>query len=239
MAIIKVEFDLKIPTGWLTDPEASVENFTETLTSVYQGDDKCYVAIDENGDAPYGFGAVSEKEMNDGPPEQGEGYDWLEIDCTENPIFCSLHGDLDPALALEDGGMPAAKEVIIPVTEGHAGFPPVKYNSLFEASDFYRTSQINIINKEPFLIPYTTMTNMFGSVAEDTTVTWQDVRDRRDQELLGSDSWLASDMPDNISKEITDYRNLLRNMTEILADVPPHLVMQMFPLQPAFMQPAE
>jgi len=150
MSIINIQFDLKIPTGWLVDPEASVENFTETLSVTYRGDDTCYVAVDENGDAPYGFGAVSEKEMNDGPPEQGEGYEWLEINCEENPIFCSLHADLDPALNIEEGGNPEPVMLDIDVTVGYEGYPSLSYNSLFEASDFYRTSQINIISNEPF-----------------------------------------------------------------------------------------
>jgi len=234
MAIITKEFDLKIPTGWLVDPEASVENYTETIKATYQGDDKCYLAVDENGDAPYGFGAVSEKEMNDGPPEQGEGYEWLEIDCEENPIFCSLHSDLDPALALEDGGEPDPIDAIVPGTDGFDGYPPCKYNTLFEASDFYRTSQINIVDGEPFLIPYNTITHLFG--AECDGVTWDDVRKERGERLLESDKYLADDMPQELKDEVVLYRTRLREMPTVLAEVPPHLAMDMMPPKPSFME---
>jgi hypothetical protein len=217
----------------LVDPEASVDNFTETLSVTYRGDDKCYVAVDENGDAPYAFGAVSEKEMNDGPPEQGEGYEWLEIDCTENPIFCSLHADLDPAINEEDGGLPDGIEGTIPGTDGFDGYPKQEYNTLFEVSDFYRTSQINIKNNEPFLIPYTSITHLFG--AECTGVTWDMIREERDERLLESDKYLSDDMPQSMKDDVILYRNLLREMPTTLADVPAHLAMDMMPDKPSFM----
>jgi hypothetical protein len=232
MSIIKINFDLKIPTGWLVDPDASVDNSTETLSVSYQGDDKCYVAVDENGDAPYGFGAVSEKEMNEGAPEQGEGFEWLEIDCTENPIFCSLHADLDPALAEEDGGQPEAIMANVAVTEGFAGFPPCEYNTLFEASDFYRTSQITILDSEPFLVPYTSMTHLFGASAAEDPVTWDDVKKKRDESLLSSDTQLAEDMPQKLKDAVLAYRTLLRDMPATLSALPAHLAYDMFPEAP-------
>ena len=68
---------------------------------------------------------------------------------------------------------------------------------------------------------------------DDVTLTWAVLRDRRDQQLEGSDGQMASDLPTSMVNEYKAYRQALRDMPSALSAVDPNIAAYMFPTQPA------
>ena len=68
---------------------------------------------------------------------------------------------------------------------------------------------------------------------DEVDVTWAVLRDRRDQQLEGSDGQMASDLPTSMVDEYKAYRQALRDMPTALSAVDPNIAAYMFPTQPA------
>ena len=68
---------------------------------------------------------------------------------------------------------------------------------------------------------------------DEVDITWAVLRDRRDQQLEGSDGQMASDLPTSMVDEYKAYRQALRDMPTALSAVDPNVAAYMFPTQPA------
>ena len=70
-------------------------------------------------------------------------------------------------------------------------------------------------------------------LGDDIDLTWAILRDRRDQQLEGTDGQMASDLPTSMIDEYKGFRQALRDMPSALSAVDPNIAAYMFPTQPA------
>ena len=85
--IISVEFDLGLPNEYLVDHSQSAG---KTRKFTYQGPDKLYLQLGEDGTEKYG--PLTEDEIQDGRPVPADVVEWYEVDCATNPLVCQLRG---------------------------------------------------------------------------------------------------------------------------------------------------
>jgi hypothetical protein len=109
------------------------------------------------------------------------------------------------------------------------GYPQYTYGLPILPGDVYNKRSVRVENGELVVNKWTVSERM---LARPTDMTWDDIRDHRRSLLEGSDAQLAEDMPENLKQEWRAYRQLLRDLPNVLADVPPNIVYYMFPEHP-------
>lgn len=70
-------------------------------------------------------------------------------------------------------------------------------------------------------------------------ITWDDVREHRNKLLNDTDGRISEDMPDSVKQVWIDYRNLLRNLPDALAEFEPWEAAHMFPATPGYNPPSD
>jgi len=221
MAIISISYQLPLPNNFLVDHSQS-EGKTRTCT--YDGPDKIYLQIGEDGIETHG--PLTAEDLMDGRPIPLDAT-LFEIDCTEYPLICQLRAPIVP-LVQETRGTEIIPHPHSPIIEG---YPQFKYALPLFPEDVYNRYSVKVIDGLPTLQVWTAIQKLLD---KDTPMTWEDIRDHRTKMLNNSDSQIAEDMPQYVKDVWKEYRQRLRDLPGVLeaAGVPPSIAYYMFPLTP-------
>lgn len=218
---ISVEFDLLLPNEFLVDHDTTEG---KTIKCKYDGPDKIYLQIGENGREIHG--PLTEDNILDGRPMPADVVEWYEVDCSENPLLCQLRGPINNQLQVDYTG-----EEYHPATPEIEGFPRYKYPTPLKPHDVYDKYNITVVDGEVNIPRFSVIDRLH---ARDTDLTWDEIRAKRDGILESSDSRVTSDMPTALQDAWKEYRQKLRDFPEIMQanGVTPNWAYYMFPEDP-------
>jgi hypothetical protein len=221
MSMISLTYEVPIPNEFLVDHSQS-DGKTQTMT--YDGPDKIFLQIGEDGRETHG--PVTVEDLADGRPIPADAT-LFEIDCTEYPLICQLRGPIVPHVqpTRDPESMPHPQS---PVVEG---YPQFKYSLPLFPEDIYNRYNIRVIDGQPTIQVFTAIQKLLD---RDTPMTWDEIRDKRDKMLTNSDSQIAEDMPERVKEVWKAYRQKLRDLPTVLenAGAPPSIAYYMFPPTP-------
>ena len=227
MAQVSIEFDLPIPNEYQKDHSYS-DGKTRKFT--YHGPDKIWLQLGSDGKEKYG--PLTAEDIADGRPQPADVTEWKEIDCATDPLICQLRAPID------DSKQEAYKEPPDP----HPDSPNVSgYDQLMRWTLADGAPKPDDIYDKLGVTKNTTTGNMEirkigvneSIHGDDIDLTWAILRDRRDQQLEGTDGQMASDLPTSMIDEYKGFRQALRDMPSALSAVDPNIAAYMFPTQPA------
>jgi hypothetical protein len=221
MAMISITYELPLPNEFLVDHSQS-EGKTRTCT--YDGPDKIYLYIGEDGLENHG--PVTAEDLADGRPCPADAT-LFELDCTTYPLICQLRGPIVPHTQ-ETRGQYTVAHPHSPVIEG---YPQFEYALPLFPEDIYNRYTVKIIEGQPTLQVFTATQKLLD---RDDPMTWDDIRDHRDKMLRNSDSQIAEDMPEDVKEVWKIYRQKLRDLPTVMQEnnVPPGIAYYMFPHTP-------
>jgi hypothetical protein len=221
MPMISMTYELPLPNEFLVDHSQS-EGKTRTCT--YDGPDKLYLYIGEDGKENHG--PVTAEDLADGRPCPADAT-LFEIDCTTYPLICQLRGPIVP-YTQETRGAESVPHPQSPVIEG---YPQFKYSLPLFPEDIYNRYSVKIIDGQPTLQVWTATQKLLD---RDDPMTWDDIREHRNKLLSNSDAQIAEDMPEHVKDVWKAYRQKLRDLPTVMQDnnVPPGIAYYMFPHTP-------
>ncbi len=223
---IRVEYDLALPNSFLVDHGTSDGN---TRTAVYDGPDKIYLQLGADGREV--CGPLTEDDIADGRPMPADCVDWYEVDCATNPLICQLRGPVVNELEEEYTG-----ETVHPGSPVVEGYPQFSYGTPIMPEDIYHKHSVRLVDGELTVHRYTATEKLLDRSSD---LTWDDIRQKRNESLEGCDSRQASDMPAALAEEWRVYRQRLRDLPSTLeaAGVSPNIAFYMFPEAPGSATP--
>jgi len=218
---IRVEYDLALPNSFLVDHSTSDGR---TRTAVYDGPDKIYLQIGEDGREI--AGPLTEDDILDGRPMPADCVDWFEVDCATNPLICQLRGPVVDELEEEYTG-----ESVHPQSPELEGYPQFSYATPIMPADIYDASSLRVVDGELQIDRWTVSQKM---VDRDEDLTWEQLRAKRNQMLETSDMRTSTDMPTDLLEQWKEYRTKLRDFPALMQanNVPPNVAYYMFPAEP-------
>lgn len=219
--MISVNYELPLPNEFLVDHSQSQG---KTRTCTYDGPDKIYLHIGEDGCENHG--PVTAEDLADGRPIPADST-LFEVDCTTYPLICQLRGPIIPQTQ-ESRGQENVPHPHSPVIEG---YPQFKYALPLFPEDIYNRYSVKVINGQPTLQVWTATQKLLD---RDDPMTWDDIRDHRNKMLTNSDAQIAEDMPENVKTVWKIYRQKLRDLPSVMQanNVPPSIAYYMFPNTP-------
>mgnify|MGYP001159407745 FL=1 len=223
---IRVEYDLALPNSFLVD-HATTDG--KTRTAVYDGPDKIYLQIGADGREV--AGPLTEDDILDGRPMPADCVDWFEVDCATNPLVCQLRGPVVDELEEEYTG-----ETVHPGSPDIDGYPQFSYGTPIMPNDLYNKESVRVVKGEITMDRYTVAQKLLD---RDDELTWEEIRQKRNDALSNSDSKSADDMPAALLQEWKTYRQKLRDFPATMeaAGVTPSVAFYMFPVEPEFTNP--
>ena len=223
--IISVEFDLGLPNEYMVDHSQSAG---KTRKFTYQGPDKLYLQLGEDGTEKYG--PLTEDEISDGRPVPADVVEWYEVDCATNPLVCQLRGPVVDKLQEQYDDEPYVhpQSQVLDGTVTMKVFGPPKPGDIYD-------SLTGIKKETDGSLSVRKLSTLEAIHGDEKNVTITDLRMKRDQFLQSSDGQLASDMPSSLQDEWKAYRQQLRDFPSIIegAGIDPNIAAYMFPEQPA------
>ena len=223
--IISVEFDLGLPNEYLVDHSQSAG---KTRKFTYQGPDKLYLQLGEDGTEKYG--PLTEDEISDGRPVPADVVEWYEVDCATNPLVCQLRGPVVDKLQEQYDDEPYVhpQSQVLDGTVTMKVFGPPKPGDIYD-------SLTGIKKETDGSLSVRKLSTLEAIHGDEKNVTITDLRMKRDQFLQSSDGQLASDMPSSMQDEWKAYRQQLRDFPSIIegAGIDPNIAAYMFPEHPA------
>lgn len=223
---IRVEYDLALPNSFLVD-HATTDG--KKRTAVYDGPDKIYLQIDANGKEI--AGPLTEDDILDGRPMPADCVDWFEVDCATDPLVCQLRGPVVNELEEEYTG-----ETVHPGSPSIDGFPQFSYGTPIMPQDLYNKDSLKVVDGAVTMDRWTATQKLLD---RETELTWEEIRQKRNDALSACDAKTADDMPAALLKEWKDYRQLLRDFPATMqaASVTPSIAFYMFPQEPEYSTP--
>jgi len=230
MPLIEVDYEFGLPDEYMVDHS---QNQGKTRTATYDGPDKLYLIID-NETGKEAMGPITAEEKADGRPVP-EGCRYVEIDCVENPLLCQLRGPV-----IDEAEEDYTEEVFHPQSPAIEGYDRLSYQLPLQPADIYDKFGIIVDSNNNVTIPTRTVTDVFLGEDVGDLPDWNFIRKHRDALLSNSDSEIADDMPESLKTEWRNYRQLLRDLPDVMManNVPPHVALFMFPQVP-FSDPLE
>jgi hypothetical protein len=228
MKTVSVEFDLPLPNDFLVDHSFS-DGKTQKYT--YKGPDKIYLQINSEGKEVYG--PLTEDDIMDGRPMPSDVVEWFEVDCEKNPLACQLRGPIS------NEQPDYTEEVPHPNSPDLEGFPRVSYSLPLKPEDVFDKLSVTVVDGEIKVRPFTVSEKLHGT--DGVNLTWDDIRERRDQILAGTDGRINDDMPVEMIETWKNYRQVLRDFPATMqnAGVEPNIAYYMLPDEPYSKSPAE
>jgi hypothetical protein len=223
MPMVSVEYEYAIVNQFYTD-----HSFTQgkKRTTTYDGPDKIYLIVDQvTGEETHG--PLTAEEKADGRPVP-LGSMYYEVDCIENPLFCQLRGHI-----IDEAEEDHTHTVIHPDSPDIPGYKQLTYQEPLLPRNMYDKycTKVNLETGELVIPVYTPLESLFGHGMKEE-VTWEYIRRKRDMELKNSDMNVGGDIPMSVQAPWLEYRRLLRELPDVLKDVPPAIVLRMFPAHP-------
>ena len=196
MANITKEITYDIPDKWQEQTTALGKTSTQTYTGP-----ETVVAVIQNGVVVNAYN----KEKEDGRPLAAD-FTHVEIDCNKDTMHCGiLWGGFEPPAHFEVEVGPADR--LNPTVAD-----PTHPSEVYDIQSFV-TGWDGVAWKAPtFAKP------------EDDEPTIDDIRGGRNSLLQTTDQNVADDMPADVKKEWTDYRQALRDLPADYDGVPIHLI---------------
>jgi len=226
--IIHIEYDLPLFNDFLVD-----HTFTEgkTRKSTYDGTDKIYLQIGEDGREKYG--PLTEDMILDGRPMPADVVEWFEVDCSENPLVCQLRGQPIDELEEKNTG-----EVVHPGSPAIEGYPQFKYGTPLMPGDIYDKFSLRVVDGEIQIDTWSVNNKLIG---KEESLTWGDIRKHRDRLLSASDGKVTEDMPESLKEQWKVYRQRLRDLPTVMQEnnVEPGIAYYMFPENPEGSPPSD
>jgi hypothetical protein len=196
MANITKEITYDIPDKWQTSTTALGKTSTQTYTGP-----ETVVAVIQNGVVVNAYN----KEKEDGRPLAAD-FTHVEIDCNEDTMHCGiLWGGFEPPAHFEVEVGPGSR--LNPTVAD-----PTHPTEVYDIQSF-----VNGWNG----VAWKAVT---FSKPEDDDPTIDEIRVGRNSLLQTSDQNVADDMPADVKKEWTDYRQALRDLPADFDGVPVHLI---------------
>jgi len=196
MANITKEITYDIPDKWQTSTTALGKTSTQTYTGP-----ETVVAVIQNGIVVNAYN----KEKEDGRPLAAD-FTHVEIDCNEDTMHCGiLWGGFEPPAHFEVEVGPGSR--LNPTVAD-----PTHPTEVYDIQSF-----VNGWNG----VAWKAVT---FSKPEDDDPTIDEIRVGRNSLLQTSDQNVADDMPADVKKEWTDYRQALRDLPADFDGVPVHLI---------------
>lgn len=156
----------------------------------------------------------------------------VTVDCKENPLLCEIGNDE----GREDLIMMRRQRDWEILWDAPDGYPDVEYTDELEPRDIYNDADITYdFNTGEFNIGV----RDWVATGSKMDLTWQEVRDLRDQMLHESDAKVGmSDAPDDIQEAWKVYRQRLRDLPSLMQErgYEPWQAVMMFPNQPKDMR---
>ena len=223
MPMISVEFDLPLPNDFLVDHSQS-EGKTRKYT--YHGPDKIYLQISKETGREVA-GPLTDEDRADGRPVPQDAY-FYEIDCVSNPLLCQLRAPVIDELQEDYEDV----DIWHPGSPDIDGYDRLSYQLPLMPHDVYNVNSFRIVDGEPMFDAWTAPQKL---VDRNEWLTWDEIKEHRNQLLRNSDSQLAEDMPENLKNEWKAYRQKLRDFPAVMQSngVEPSIAMFMFPDQPS------
>ncbi len=223
---IRVEYDLALPNSFLVD-HATTDG--KKRTAVYDGPDKVYLQIGSDGKEV--AGPLTEDDILDGRPMPADCVDWFEVDCATDPLVCQLRGPVVDELEEEYTG-----ETVHPGSPVIAGYPQFSYGTPIMPADLYNKNSLKVVDGAVTLDRYTVPQKLLD---RETELTWEEIRQKRNDALSACDAKTADDMPAALLKEWKDYRQQLRDFPATMeaAGVSASIAFYMFPQEPEYTTP--
>lgn len=223
---IRVEYDLALPNSFLVD-HATTDG--KKRTAVYDGPDKVYLQIGSDGKEV--AGPLTEDDILDGRPMPADCVDWFEVDCATDPLVCQLRGPVVDELEEEYTG-----ETVHPGSPVIAGYPQFSYGTPIMPADLYNKDSLKVVDGAVTLDRYTVPQKLLD---RETELTWEEIRQKRNDALSACDGKTVDDMPAALLKEWKDYRQQLRDFPATMeaAGVSASIAFYMFPQEPDYTTP--
>ena len=203
MANITKTITYAIPDKWQEQTTALGKTSTQTYTGP-----AIVVAVVQTNDV-YPDGRVVnayDKSKDDGRPLAAD-FEYVDIDCDKNPLHCGiLWGGFEPPAHFEVEVGPADR---LNPTVGDPTHPSEVYDimSFTDGWDGSKWKTPEFAKPEP------------------TDATMADIRAARNGLLSTTDNSIAEDMPEDVKKKWTDYRQALRDLPADYPDgTPPYLI---------------
>lgn len=226
MPMISVEYDYAVPNSFMSDHSFSNGN---TRTTTYDGPDKIYLIVDDEGKEH--MGPLTAEEKADGRPLP-LGCHYHEVDCIENPLFCQLR-----APVIDEAEEDHTSEMVHPDCTPVEGYETVMVQTPILPRNIYDKYNTHVNPDGTLNIPvFTVVDSLFGGSLQ-TLPDWEYVRRKRAYELDKTDGRISSDMPQALQDAWMTYRQRLRDLPDALAANPPWIAVKMFPLSPDDKQP--
>lgn len=156
----------------------------------------------------------------------------VTVDCKENPLLCEIGNDDGK----ESGILLRRQREWKVLWDAPDGYPDVEYTEDLEPRDVYDEQNIT----------YDFETGQFNIGIHDwkatgtkMDLTWQEVRDVRDQELHDTDAKVGqTDAPEAIQQGWLNYRQKLRDLPSVMESrgYEPWQAVMMFPVMPKDMR---
>jgi hypothetical protein len=223
MAMVSVEYEYDIPNQFYTD-----HSFTQgkKRTTTYDGPDKIFLIVDEITGKETA-GPITEEEKADGRPLP-LGSRYFEVDCIENPLFCQLRGPV-----IDEAEDDHSHSVAHPDSPDIPGFKQLTYQEPLLVRNIYDKycTEVNLETGELTIPVFTPLEALFGHAMKEE-VTWDYIRRKRDYELKATDGIVNVDTPKKLADVWIAYRQALRDLPVVLANVPPAIALRMFPEHP-------
>jgi len=223
MPLISVDYEYNLPNSFMVD-----HTFTEgkTRATTYDGPERIFLIVN-NETGKEEFGPVTPENLADGRPLP-LGCRYVEVDCIENPLLCQLRAPIvDEAEDEHTDSIPHPQSPLVP------GYPQYIIQTPILVRNIYDKFNITVNEDDTVNIPvYTVNEALFGVGAFAELPDWNFVRAKRNKEIAKSDGRIGEDMPQALKDKWLNYRQLLRDLPDALQDVPPWIVLKMFPVDP-------
>lgn len=158
----------------------------------------------------------------------------VTVDCKEQPLLCEIANDSG---SNEQVAFRRTRNYG-PIFVAPEGYVDVDKPLEYEPRDIYDEFNISYdFDEEEFLMPV----KDWASQGVNMDLTWDEIREIRDQELNNTDGKIAPDAPDSVRNAWTTYRQKLRDLPSVMqaAGYEPWQVGMMFPMAPADMKDPE
>ena len=162
----------------------------------------------------------------------GQDITRVTVDCKEHPLLCEIGNDE----GREDMVVKRRQREWEILWDAPDGYPDVEYTTDVEPKDIYDDANITYdFDTEEFTIGIRT----WEAEGANMSLTWQDVRDVRDQELNDTDAKVGqTDAPQEIQDAWINYRQRLRDLPSVMEarGYAPWQAVMMFPIVPKDMR---
>jgi hypothetical protein len=223
--IISKTFTFPIPDEFLHDDIIT----PSSQDWEYIGEDYINVLVERGTNKPH-FGTLSDDMINDGRPIPLDHY-VVRIDAMQEPLIATLlcgPGKEDNEF---EKFRPEA-DVVVDSVDGYGEYlEPSKYHP-------WEIFNLDTITYDPekrkWNIQVIHYLDIVGGIDE---LTWDMLREMRDNDLKASDGMESGDMPESMITELREYRQKLRDWPNVMQDLAkdPWIAYNLFPQKPSWL----